>query len=229
MTRNIPKIKDLPERERPRERLLNHGPEKLTDAELLAIILQSGGKQKTAVSVAQQLLNAYKNFRGLDRKTIPEICEMDNIGPAKACQIKATLEIGKRLRLEELSEEKKISTSEDIYEMLKLSVRDHYREKFIIILLTSRNEVILKKTLFEGSLTESMVASREVVKMGIAYSAASIIFVHNHPSGDPAPSAHDKQITRRLKLACNLVDIRVLDHVIIGKDGYFSFSDAGLL
>ena len=229
MARYVLKISDWPEDERPRERLLNLGPEKLSDVEVLAILLRTGSQEATAIDLARFLLNNFGNFRGLDRKSIPELCEVNGIGEAKAVMIKAALETGKRLLLEKESTKPKISSSEDIYDMVKLHVRDIDREIFKIILLTSRNVIIYEKILFEGSLSESLVSPREIVKESINRSAASIVFVHNHPSGDPMPSSADRRITRKLKLACELVGIRVLDHIIIGKDSYYSFADSGTL
>jgi len=229
MARYVAKITDWPENERPRERFLKLGPEKLSDVEILAILLRTGGHEATAIDLARQLLQRFGSFRGLDAKSIPELCEINGIGPAKAILIKAALEAGKRLFLEKSVSTPKISSSEDVYDLFKLHVRDLDREIFKIVLLTSRNQIIMEKNLFEGSLSESLVAPREIVKEGVNHSAAAIIFVHNHPSGDPSPSAEDKRITKRLKLACELVGMRVLDHIIIGKDSYFSFSDSGLL
>lgn len=229
MARYASKITEWPEDERPRERFLKFGPQNVSDVELLAILLRTGGVESTAIDLARYLLQQFGSFRGIDRQSITELCKTDGIGPAKAVMIKAALEIGKRLYLEKAETSQKISSSEDIYELFRLHVRDIDREIFKIVLLTSRNQLILEKTLFEGSLAESLVAPREVVKEGVNHAAAGLIFVHNHPSGDPAPSNEDKRITQRLKMACELVGIRVLDHVIIGKDSYFSFSDNGLI
>jgi len=229
MVRYASKITEWPEDERPRERLLKHGPQKVSDAELLAILLRVGGIEVTAIDLARHLLQKFGSFRGIDSQSITELCTVTGIGPAKATMIKAAFEIGKRLYLERAESSPKISSSEDIYQMFRLYVQDIDREIFKIVLVTSRNQIILEKTLFEGSLSESLVAPREVVKEGINHAAAGLIFVHNHPSGDPSPSNEDKRITQRLKMACELVGIRVLDHVIIGKDSYFSFSDNGLI
>lgn len=228
MARYLSKISDWPEDERPRERFLNLGAEKISDVELLAILLRTGNADSTAIDLARHLLKTFGSFRGLDTHSVSELCEVNGIGPAKAIIIKAALETGKRLYLEKFADNRKISSSQDIYDMYKLHSRDADREIFRIVMLTSRNQIISDKVLFEGSITESLVVPREVVKECINHSAAALIFIHNHPSGDPEPSTEDKKITKRLKLACELVGIRVLDHVIIGKDTYFSFSDKGL-
>lgn len=223
------KITDWPKEDRPRERLIKLGPDKLSDVEIIAILLRTGGIEDTAIDLARFLLKKFKSFRGLDRCTIPELCKVNGIGPAKAAMIKAALEIGKRLFIEKSEVTERINSSEDAYYLMKPHLRDNTREIFKILLLNGRNHIILEKTVFEGSLTESMVAPREIVKDAVNHSAASIIFIHNHPSGDPQPSQSDKQVTARLRMACDLVGVNVVDHLIIGKDSYFSFSDNGLL
>ncbi len=229
MKKYILKIKDWPEHERPRERLIKYGADKLQDAELLAIILRTGGMEDTVIDLARILLNKFDNFRGLDAKSIGELCEINGIGPAKAAQIKAALEIGKRMAAEQVKVKERIDSCKDVYKLIGTYMRDLNREEFKIILLTSRNNLILERTIFEGSLTESIVNAREIVKEALNNSAAGIVFVHNHPSGDPTPSTEDKHLTQKLIKACRLVGIRACDHIIIGKDGYFSFVENGLM
>jgi len=229
MKKYILKIKDWPEHERPRERLIKYGADKLQDAELLAIILRTGGVEDTAIDLARILLNKFGNFRGLDAKSVSELCEINGVGPAKAAQIKAALEIGKRMAAEQVKIKEKINTCGDVYNLVGPYMRDLNREEFKIILLTSRNNLILERTVFEGSLTESIVNAREIVKEALNNAAAGIVFVHNHPSGDPSPSTEDKNLTRRLVNACKLVGIRPYDHIIIGKDRYYSFAEDGLI
>ena len=229
MKKYILKIKDWPEHERPRERLIKYGADKLQDTELLAIILRTGGMEDTVIDLARKLLNKFGNFRGLDAKSIGELCEMNGIGPAKAAQVKAALEIGKRMAAEQVKVKERIDSCEDVYKLIGAYMRDLNHEVFKIILLTSRNNLILERTIFEGSLTESIVNAREIVKEALNNSAAGIVFVHNHPSGDPTPSTEDKHLTSKLINACRLVGIRVCDHIIIGKDGYYSFVEHELL
>ncbi len=222
-------IKDWPEHERPRERLLQYGADKLQDAELLAILLRVGGLNVSAIDLARNLLNQFDGFRGLNSKSVTELCEINGIGPAKAAQIKAALEIGKRMASEKFKAKQKIESCDDVFKLVHPYMGDLTREEFKIILLSSRNNLILEKTLFEGSLSESMVNPREIIKVALNNSAAAIIFVHNHPSGEPSPSVEDKEITKRLVSACNLVGIRAFDHIIIGKDNYYSFAENGLM
>jgi len=229
MARYTPKIPDWPKDERPRERLIKFGADKLSDAEILAILLRMGNKETTAIDLARKLLQEFGGFRGIDTRSVAELCEVNGIGVAKAAQIKAALELGKRLFLEETRVKDKVESSEDVYKIVSPHLRTLGREVFKVLLLTSRNTLIAEKTIFEGSLTESIVSPREVIKEAINHSAASVVFVHNHPSGNPEPSAEDKRVTLLLKSACQTVGINVLDHIIIGDQGFFSFADAGLL
>jgi DNA repair protein RadC len=222
-------IRDLPEDQRPRERLIQLGAESLSDAELLGIILRVGNSQTTAIGLAQKVLKECGGFRGLDSRTIAELCSIRGIGPAKAAQIKAALAIGKKLMAENDTPRDTITTSEEAFRRVALRIRNMSREVFIVIFLTARNRVIKESTMFEGSLTESQVSPREVIKEALNEAAASVIFVHNHPSGDPAPSSKDRHVTVKLKNACKAVGISVHDHIIIGGERYFSFADNGIL
>lgn len=222
-------IKDWPEQDRPRERLIKFGAEKLQDAELLAILLRVGGVEDSAIDLARNLLNRFEGFRGLDSKSVSELCEINGIGPAKAAQVKAAIEIGKRMVAETIKTKEKIETCEDVYRLVGPHMRNLTREEFKIILLTSRNNLISERTLFDGSLTESLVNTREIIKEALNQSAAAIIFVHNHPSGDPSPSTEDKRMTQKLVNACKLVGIRPYDHIIIGNNKYYSFVEHGLI
>lgn len=222
-------IKDWPEHDRPRERLIKYGADKLQDAELVAILLRVGGVEDTAIDLARKLLNRFGGFRGLDSRSVRELCEINGIGQAKAAQIKAAIEIGKRMVAEQVKRKEKIDSCEDVYKLVGHYMRDLPREEFKIILLNSRNNLILERTLFEGSLCESMVNAREIIKEALNHSAAAIIFVHNHPSGDPNPSSEDKHITQRLSSACKLVGIKPFDHIIIGNNRYYSFAEHGLI
>ncbi|MCG3156268.1 MAG: hypothetical protein DKINENOH_02892 [bacterium] len=223
------RLAEWPENERPRERLLKHGPESLSDAELLAIVLRTGNHGQSVMDLARKLLVEAKGFRGLDTKAAEELCQMHGMGMAKTAQLKAALEIGKRLSREQHEERPYIRTSRDVFDYLHLRLCNQPREQFFILLLNTRNRLLRERKVFEGSLQESMVNAREVVKFAINEQAAGIIFVHNHPSGEPAPSPEDLRATKKLKSACEAVDLRVLDHVIIGKDCYLSFAEEGLL
>jgi len=223
------RITDLPEDQRPRERLIQHGAESLSDAELLAIILRTGDGQRSALDLAHHLLNHGHGFRGLDAISIVELCEIRGIGPAKAAQIKAAIEIGRKLAEEKLPERKHLQTSRNVFDYLHERLRNQPREIFMMLLLTTQNKLIKELKLFEGSLYQTQVTPREVLKEAINGKAASVVFAHNHPSGEPVPSPDDREMTRQLVAACKAAGICVLDHVIIGDGKYFSFADEGLL
>lgn len=229
MVRYTPKIPDWPEEDRPRERLIKIGADKLSDAEILAILLRVGSQETTAIDLARRIIKEFGGFRGIDSHSVAELCQVNGIGTAKAAQIKAALEVGKRLFREDAKIKDKVESSDDVYKFVSPHLRDLGREVFKILLLTSRNTVILEKTIFEGGLTESFVSPREIVKEAINHAAASVVFVHNHPSGNPEPSEEDKRVTQQLKNACQMVGINVLDHIIIGSNNYFSFADSGLI
>lgn len=223
------RIKDWPETERPRERLLHYGADVLSDAELLGIILRTGNKKVSAMDLARSLLHKFDGLRGLDTQSINVLCNEYGMGLAKAAQVKAALELAKRLVQQQWSHKQKLNTSEDAYHYLRLRLRDLSREEFRVVFLTSRNEVIADKTLFEGSLRESVVSPREIIIGALQLSAAAVIIFHNHPSGDPNPSREDKLVTDKITKACRYADINVLDHLIIGRDTYFSFADEGIM
>ncbi len=222
-------INNWPESERPRERLLEHGAEHLSDAELLTILLRVGERGKSAYDLAKELLIACQGLHGLDAKSMHELCEMKGIGMAKAAQIKAALELAKRLHQDRPALRENFRTSRDIFEYMRLRVQNQPREQFFVLLLTVRNRLISEKKLFEGTLHESQVNAREVVKLAINEQAGSVAFVHNHPSGQPTPSADDISITKKLQYACTAVEIVVLDHIIVAGERYFSFADEGML
>lgn len=221
-------IKDWPEGDRPRERLIKHGSDALTDAELLAIILRTGANGKSALDHARQLISDYGGFQNLADATIAELCKTKGIGKAKACQIKAALEIARRTKTREFKEGERFINSSSVYEHFS-GLRDKKKETFIALLLDGKNKKIKEVRISEGSLTASIVHPREVFNPVIRDSAASVIFVHNHPSGDPSPSKEDIEITKRLKQVAELIGVRVIDHIIIGGNGYTSFADTGML
>ena len=222
-------IKKWPASERPRERLLKHGAEILSDVELLTILLRVGERGKSAFELAQEVLIACGGLHGLDAKSMHELCEIKGIGLAKSAQIKAALELAKRLHEEKSPLRECFRTSREVFDYMRLRVRNQAREQFFVLLLTVRNKLIKEKKLFEGTLHESQVNAREVVKLAINEQAGSVVFVHNHPSGEPSPSAEDISITKKLQRACMAVEVCVLDHVIVGGDRYFSFADEGML
>lgn len=224
-------IKDWPEEDRPREKLLDKGAEALTDAELLAIILRTGNAStgESALDEARFLITQFGGLKGIDVAPIGELTAIKGIGPAKTAQLKAGLEIGRRMGQEKWEVGRSLCSSEDVFRHFRERLEKEKREIFYVVLLTNKNRKIRDVKISEGSLTASLVHPREVYNPVIRESAAAVIFVHNHPSGDPAPSPEDLEITRRLKEVGEVMGVRVLDHVVIGHDRYFSFSDRGLL
>lgn len=231
MPRPYATIKDWPEEDRPREKLLDRGAGSLSDTELLAILLRTGNAStgESAVDHARRLLKEFKGLKGIDTAAIHELRTFKGIGPAKIAQLKAGLEIGRRLARTRWEAGSPLRSSEDVYRHFREHLEKEKREIFYVVLLTNKNRKIGDVKISEGSLTASLVHPREVFNPVIRESAAAVIFVHNHPSGDPAPSPEDLEITRRLKEVGELMGVRVLDHVVIGHERYFSFSDRGML
>lgn len=222
------KIKDWPENERPRERLIRYGAESLSDAQLLAIILRTGGGGKGVLSLCIELLDKYKGLRNIDAAAVNDLSKEKGIGIAKISQIKAAFELGKRLMSESVGNNPVFSSSHSVYSYFAPRFTNLKKEVFMCILLDAKNRMIEHKV-SEGTLTNSLIHPREAFKEAIKESAASVIFVHNHPSGDPEPSKDDIVITERLKSAGDIVGINVLDHVIIGDGRYVSLKEKGIL
>jgi len=224
-------IKDWPEEDRPREKLLNHGPQALTDTELLAIILRNGNAStgETAIDHARLLLSQFRGFKGIEEASVQELTRVKGLGPAKISQLKACLEIARRIGTQKWEPGQPLRSSEEVFHHFRESLEKEKREFFYVVLLNNKNKKIREVKVSEGSLTASLVHPREVYNPVIRESAAAVIFVHNHPSGDPAPSPEDIEITRRLKEVGEVMGIRVLDHVVIGHGRHFSFNDHGML
>lgn len=222
-------IAHWPQTERPRERLLAKGPEALSDANLLAILLRTGRRDASAVQVALELLDRMGGLGGLAACGTDELCTIPGIGPAKAAQLKAALALGRRSLAAPLSTGTRISSSADLYKHFHPLLREVKHELFKVVLLDAKNIVIREVTVSEGSLTLSIVHPREVFALAVRESAAAVILLHNHPSGDPTPSGEDRQLTSRLVEAGRLLGIRVVDHVILGDGRYVSFADEGWL
>lgn len=222
-------ITDWPEGERPREKLLTYGPEKLTDAELLAIFLRTGIKGKTAVDLAQDLLKEFGSLRALLQANCALFTQAKGLGNAKYAQLQAVLEMARRHTFEELSQGDVLSSPHATRAYLSRQLRDYPYEVFACLFLDNQNHIIEFEELFRGTIDSTSVYPREVVKKALDYNAAAIIFAHNHPSGISEPSQADKLITEKLKQALGLLDIRVLDHFIIGNGLPYSFAEHGLL
>ncbi|MBP2644681.1 MAG: repair protein RadC [Firmicutes bacterium] len=222
-------IKDLPADERPREKLWSNGPEVMSNAELIAILLRTGTRQDSAVRLADQLLSKYGGLSGLGAVSSRELSRIKGIGTAKAGAVLAAVELGKRMGMQAGAERFTISTPQSVCDLLMPRLRYESKEKFIAVLLSTKNHVLATPTVSVGTLTASLVHPRELFREAINYSAAAVILVHNHPSGDPTPSREDITITRKILEAGKLLDILVLDHVIIGDGKYVSLKEQGIL
>jgi len=222
-------IKQWPESDRPREKLLEKGAETLSDAELLAIILRTGEAStgQSAVDHGRELMARFETFRRLAETSLQELWAIKGIGPAKAAQIKAVLEIAKRYSEEPIQQGEQFRSSRDVFQHYREHLGSQKKELFYVLLLDGKNRKIKDVRISEGSLTSSLVHPREVFNPVIRESAAAVILVHNHPSGDPTPSQEDLEITRRLREVGEVMGVRVLDHIVVGKGRYVSFVDDG--
>lgn len=222
------RIMDLEQSERPRERLARLGPQALSNAELIGILLRVGVEGENAVQVGQRLLAKYGGIRGLHRAEMAELTGAHGIGAAKAAGLKAAIELGRRLTLEAPEERPSISSPADAAALVQYEMQALEKEHLRVILLDTRNHVIHIEDAFQGSVNSSVVRVAEVFTPAIRRNATSIIIVHNHPSGDPSPSPEDIAITRRMVEAGKLMEIAVLDHLIIGHGRYVSMKEKGL-
>lgn len=224
-------IKNWSEDDRPREKLINKGPNALSNAELLAILINNGTRNKSAVDLSKELMQAVNNnLQRLGQLTVKEIVQLKikGLGEAKAIAIAAALEIGIRRSLNE-SKKSIIQSSSDIAAYLKDQLQYKNHEIFLAIFLNQSNKIIHQETLSEGGITGTVVDTRLLLKKALTYNTISIILCHNHPSGSLQPSNADKQLTQKIKEAAELLDIKVIDHIIVSTEGYFSFADDGLL
>ena len=222
-------ITDWPLQERPRERLLALGAASLADAELLAILLRTGTRGKSAVDVARQLLGRFGSVSALLEAGSESLVGTPGLGSAKLAQLQAALELARRALKEEISSRDALSSPRAVRDYLRLLLSGREQEVFVVLLLDAQHRVIASEELFHGTLTQTSVYPREVVKCALKHNAAAVIFAHNHPSGVAEPSHADEILTRSLKSALALVDVQVLDHFIIAGSSTTSFAERGLL
>ncbi len=222
------RITDLDEAERPRERLAKLGPQVLSNAELLAILLRVGAPGENSVQMGQRLLHDLGGLPGLHRAAFEEVCNQRGIGPAKAAQIKAAIELGRRLAIASQDELPAIHSPIDAANLVQYEMSALEQEELRVMHLDTRNHVLHIETVYRGSLNSSQVRVGELFKSAIRRSAANIIVVHNHPSGDPTPSPDDVAVTRAIIQAGKLLDIEVLDHIVIGRGRFVSLKERGL-
>lgn len=227
MSSNSLMIRDFPQDERPRERFIKNGPQSLSNHELLAILLRTGTKEESVLQLSNRLLTNFEGLRLLKAATLEEIIEIKGIGQAKAIQILAAVEIGRRIANLNYTERYVIRSPEDGANYVMNDMRFLSQEHFVCLYLNTKNQVLHKQTIFIGSLNASIVHPREVFREALKRSAASIICLHNHPSGDPAPSREDIEVTKRLVECGKMLGIELLDHLIIGENKFVSLKEKG--
>ena len=225
MKNNHYTLHDLPAEDRPRERLKKVGIENLSVQELLALIIERGKVGKNVLSLAQELLSCFGSVAKIKEATLAELQQIEGIGEATACKIKASFKLGEKAEVQNKKYTQKIKKDEDVYNLLKNELKDKKREHLKVISLDVRNVIIDINDVAIGTLSNNIAHPREIFSKAIRNSAASIILVHNHPSGNAKPSAADIKITEDIVEAGKIIGIRVLNHIIIGRDNYFSFKD----
>lgn len=225
-----PSIRNWAEDERPREKLLLKGKSALSDAELLAILISSGSKEESAVDLCKRILNSVKNnLVELSKLDVKSLSKFKGIGEAKALSVVAALELGRRRRAADPLQKPSISTSRDAYEIVQSLVGESQYEQFWILLLNRANKVIRKENISDGGTTGTVADPKRIFKIAVDYNACYIILAHNHPSGNLSPSEDDIKLTRKIQQSGDLLDIKILDHIIAGDNNYFSFADEGMM
>ncbi|MGI6319296.1 MAG: RadC family protein [Dethiobacteria bacterium] len=222
-------MKELPLEEQPREKMKEQGAEKLSNAELLAILLRTGYHETTAIQLAERIISQAGGLRFLPDYTLEELQEIKGIGLAKAVQIKAALELGRRMASALRPASLSLGSPQEVANFLMEEMRYYHKEYFKVILLNTKNQIISIEDISIGSLNSSIVHPREIYHLAVKKSAAAVILVHNHPSGDPSPSREDMEVTKRVAEAGKILGINVLDHIIIGEGRYLSFKQKGFL
>lgn len=216
--------------DRPREKLLEKGPEALSEAELLAILIGSGSPKESAVDLMRRVMNDHANsLKQLGRMSLQELTAYNGLGPAKAVTIMAACELGKRRMREPADEKQAVTSSEDLFRLFRSRMMDLRQEQCHMLLLDVKNHVVGYHVVSSGGVTSSQVDVRVVLRQALLSGAVSLAFCHNHPSGNPKPSGHDDDLTSQLALACKAVNIKLIDHIVLGDNQYFSYYDAGKL
>jgi len=223
-----PLIRELPAQERPRERLKKYGAASLSNAELIAIVLRTGAASESVLNLSAKLLARFRGLDGLAKAGFGELCSERGLGEAKASQLKAALELGRRLLSTQPEDRIPVKSPEDIANLLQADMAFLEQEELRVVLLNSKNQVMATPHLYKGNVNSSLIRVSELFRDAVRENCPALIAVHNHPSGDPTPSPEDIQITEQMVKAGKLLDIEVLDHVIIGRQGFISLKERGL-
>ncbi|SFD75179.1 RadC family protein [Flavobacterium phragmitis] len=221
-------IRDWSDDDKPREKLMKKGKDALSDAELLAILIGSGSRNESAVALSQRILANAKNLNALGKMSISQLMKFKGIGEAKAVSIVAALELGRRQRVEDVLILKRITSSKAVFEIMQPIIGELPHEEFWVLFLNNSNKVISKSQLSKGGIAGTVVDMRLIFKLALENGATGLILCHNHPSGDLKPSNADKQITKKIKEAGEILDVKILDHLIITESKYYSFVDEGI-
>lgn len=222
-------IKDLNDNDKPREKLYKFGADKLSEYELIAILLGSGSRNEDVLTLSKKLWQYMNKFHRISELAIDDLMEIEGIGLSKACSIISALELSKRINIRECVDNFSVGSPKSVADIFMNILRDEMKEHFYVLLLDTKNKIISWDEISKGDLNSSIVHPREVFKYALKYSANSIICLHNHPSGDPTPSMQDIEITKRLQEVGNLVGIKLLDHIIIGYNKYISLKEKGIM
>lgn len=222
-------VREIPEEERPRERLARLGAIALRDAELLAVLFRTGTRKEGAIALAERILKEFGNLRALSRASIEELMQVKGVGRVKAIEIKAAVELGIRLAREKDEQRPKIRSAEDVANLLMVRFKQCETEEFKALLLNTKNEVLKQVTVASGGLDAALAMPRDVFRQAVREAASAVIVCHNHPSGDPEPSPEDIRITERLRDAAEIIGLRFLDHVVFGDNRWVSLQERGLL
>ena len=222
-------LKDIPAAARPREKLLTLGPAALADAELIALLLRTGLPGTSVLQLAQQLLDAFGGLRGLLQASAADLKRIKGLGPAKRAEITAVMELARRSLAQRLAQRTVLSSPQQVKDFLRLQLAHEGQEVFAVMFLDVQNQLIRFEDMFRGTLSQTSVYPREVVKRALALQASAVILAHNHPSGTAEPSRADEFLTQTLKQALQLIDVRVIDHLVVGGDQAISFAERGLL
>ena len=222
-------LKDIPAAARPREKLLTLGPAALADAELIALLLRTGLPGTSVLQLAQQLLDAFGGLRGLLQASAADLKRIKGLGPAKRAEIVAVMELARRSLAQRLAQRTVLSSPQQVKDFLRLQLAHEGQEVFAVMFLDVQNQLLRFEEMFRGTLSQTSVYPREVVKRALALQASAVILAHNHPSGTAEPSRADEFLTQTLKQALQLIDVRVIDHLVVGGDQAISFAERGLL
>ncbi len=221
-------IRDLPQDERPRERLQRYGPSHLSNAELIAILLRVGSAGESVLNLSARVLSTYGGIGGVAKATYGELCELHGVSDAKACQLLAALEIGRRLASLQPEDRAIIRSPQDVFNLLSAEMGFLVQEHLRVLLLNTKNEVLAVHEIYKGNVNSAVVRVSEVLRPAVRENCPNIIIVHNHPSGDPTPSPEDILVTRQIRTCADMMDIELLDHVVIGNQRFVSLKERRL-